>query len=1419
MRDNSTIYHLGLDAGSTTLKTIVLDEAANIVYKSYVRHKTDIQGTFVNELKNLGKTFPGALFRICGTGSAGMGIAERLKIPFIQEVVASVKLINKQYPEIKTLLDLGGEDAKMVFFSDSRQPDIRMNGSCAGGTGAFIDQMASLMNISLDELSDAATRHEKNYPIASRCGVFAKTDVQNLISKNIAVPDIAASILHAVAIQNITTLSRGYEMQAPVLCIGGPFTFIPPLRKTFAEALKLGETDFILPENSEYFPAWGAALDIAEDAVAYSAEEVITALSSVKKRLENTLPALFESEEEYALWLNNRKIKALEFDHLKEGEYDCFLGIDSGSTTTKIVVIDNRSRLLYHSYGPNQGNALRKVVRGLTEFYLKASEKGAKINIKQAAVTGYGGDLIRSALNLDHEIVETMAHLKGAQYINPQVSFILDIGGQDIKSIFARDGVISNVELNEACSSGCGSFLQNFAETMHLDLNDFSRMACLSASPCDLGSRCTVFMNSKVKQALRENAHLGDIAAGLAYSVVKNCLFKVLKIANLNSIGEYIVVQGGTFRNDAVYRALELLSGKSVFATDHPELMGAFGAALYAKERTEKQAQASQAIVSGFTYKDLDKIVDTIQTSETQCKGCTNSCSILKFRFMNGNVSYAGNKCEKIFHSSGKSGKAGYNAFEHKNEFLFTPYERLEDKEKRARIGIPRVLNMFENYPFWNALLTECGFEVVLSPESTFSLYQKGVSTIMSDNICFPAKLVHGHILSLIEQQVDRIFYPIVPKEEKEFSKSNNSFNCPVVSGYPDVVRSSIDPKGKYGVSFDSPVIGFNTEKTLKKACGQYLTSLGVSKSVFNKAFTKALQHRELKIEELVRGQKELFEKNVSQGKLTFVVAGRPYHADPLVHQKTGQILADLGAQVFTDDVFRSEEEYGYGNLNIVSQWSYPNRVIQSALQIAKLPQNVQLIQLNSFGCGPDSFFMDEAASILKEAGKSLTVIRIDEIASPGSIRLRLRSLVESMKAKGHLEATITDITYQGYSSSYTKEDRQKTILIPWLCDFLSPFVPALGDLAGYKLVNLPKTNYTSVDSGLKYGHNEVCYPSTLVLGDIINGLASGNYDLDNVVVAITQTGGQCRATNYIAQIKTGLSRAGYGHIPVIALTAGKTYQNDQRAFKIPWMKLVNIAVYTILYGDALFQMYNTTRPREKHKGDTQRLFDFYMEQGSDAIRKNDHTIFLHLLKEAVADFNAVSVHKREFKKIGVIGEIFVKYNNYAQYHVSDWLRDKGIEVVSPPILDFIMQYFVNSTENQKNGLQRGGKLQELLKPLLWGYMNRRIERVEAITQLFRYYQPSESIYTKAEYASEILSLSNQFGEGWSVAGEVASFARQGIEHVVCIQPFGCIANHIVAKGIEKRLKKFYPSMNLLYLDVDGGVGEVNIQNRLHFML
>ncbi|MDR2358837.1 MAG: acyl-CoA dehydratase activase-related protein [Prevotellaceae bacterium] len=983
------IHKIGIDIGSTTLKIIVLDTENRVVYKNYVRHKAGVGEVFLSGLAEISARFPETAFKINITGSAGMGIAERTRCTFTQEVVAAIEAVETLYPNTRTLIDLGGEDAKIVFFEQGKQPDIRMNGSCAGGTGAFIDQMADLLNITPEELGRQAENYTKIHPVASRCGVFAKTDVQNLIAHNVPVPDVAMSVLQTVAMQAVTTLFRGSRAFPETLCIGGPLTFIPALRTAFRNILKLNANDLILPENSEFFPALGCAFLAGKQESTVVLHEIENRFLNNKKSLPSDfLPPLFKNEEEYEGWKANRKIKYLKTRELQPNEaLKCYLGIDSGSTTTKILILDDRENVVFKFYSANNGNPLKTVMDGLQTLYNEVENKNIGLQIIGSCATGYGEDLLRSALNLDFGIVETMAHLQGAQWANPRVSFVLDIGGQDMKSIFVRDGVISNIELNEACSSGCGSFLQNFAATMQLTLSEFTAAACLAPHPADLGTRCTVFMNSKVKQSLRENATIGDISAGLAYSVVKNCLFKVLKIANLNIFGQNIVVQGGTFKNDAVYRALELLSGKPVSATDHPELMGALGAALYAK-KTHKDTE-KYATKTAFDTK--------CETKELQCRGCTNQCTVIRFDFANGNRSYAGNKCEKVFFSKNSAKEKGYNAFELKNNEIFNL--SANKNTSHFNIGIPRVLNMYENFPFWKTLFEQCGMGVVLSPESKLSLYQSGIGSVMSDNICFPAKLAHGHILALSKMKVDRIFYPIVPKEKQEFDSACNSYNCPVVSGYPEVIRSAINPAGNLNIPFDKPVMNFGNKKALKKQCWQYVSQFGVEKNAFKIAFRSALSASQDFLKNLIEPQWKILRKALINDELIFIVAGRPYHADPLIHQKVGQILSDLGVHALTDDVFRQFKSKDFKNLNLVSQWSYPNRVVQAALAVAKLPQCVQMIQLNSFGCGPDSFFMEETGKILKVAGKNHTILRIDEIASSGAIRLRLRSLIESMKS------------------------------------------------------------------------------------------------------------------------------------------------------------------------------------------------------------------------------------------------------------------------------------------------------------------------------------------------------------------------------------------------------------------------------------
>jgi predicted CoA-substrate-specific enzyme activase len=1404
------VHRIGIDVGSTTVKVVVLSPQKNIVHKGYRRHQADVSVALREELLLVAARFPSLPMHMVVTGSAGMGVAERLSLPFVQEVVASIDAVRRDFPNTRTLIDLGGEDAKMVFFDAGRQPDIRMNGSCAGGTGAFIDQMAVLMNISVDELGEQAMLYGTIHPIASRCGVFAKTDVQNLLARNVAIPDVARSVLHTVALQTLATLARGHSVAPPILCIGGPLTFLPALRQAFETLL---HADLLSPENGAFFPAYGAALHTSNlESVQYLPAIINRLDIGTAPSFQSALQPLFDGEDHYARWKAERKQTVIPFLPIEDSpkkELACFLGIDSGSTTTKIVVIDEEGTLRYSYYADNDGHPLLRLVEGLQRFYRLAEEKGVAFRFLASAVTGYGEDLIKAALGLDYGIVETIAHLAGAQHIDPNVSFVLDIGGQDIKSIFTRNGVISRVELNEACSSGCGTFLQNFASTLGLTPADFVHSACLAQNPNDLGTRCTVFMNSKVKQSLRENASLGDISAGLAYSVVRNCLFKVLKIANLNLLGEHIVVQGGTFRNDAVYRAFEILSGKTVSSTDRPELMGALGAALFARQEYRRLGKPS-----AFTGQESLPDFSTLETVDFSCKGCTNHCSVRRFRFPNGNICHAGNRCEKIFYNKTVAPEKGYNAFIRKNELLF---DRGGEgiSERRLRIGIPRVLNMYENFPFWHTLLSRCGFDIVLSPESTFPLYRTGVATIMSDTVCFPAKLVHGHILSLVEQKVDRIFYPLVIKEKAELDFACNSFNCPVVAGYPDVIRSSIETEETFGIPFDKPVVSFENTEVLAWTASAYLKTLGVESACFDKAFEDALRHMEQVRQELAQQQFRLFEQAVAADRTVFVVAGRPYHADPLIQQKVGQIISDLGVDAFTDDIFRHLDSQFFRSLDLVSQWAFPNRPVQAAIQVAQLPANVQLVQLNSFGCGPDSFFLNEISDILKRVGKNHTVLRIDEIAAPGSIRLRLRSLVESLK----LSLSAGQTAYTGYARAYTSADSRKTILVPWFSDFISPFLPTIAALAGLKLVNLPPSSQTSADNGLKYGNNEVCYPLTLIIGDIISALRSGDYDTSDVVAAMTQTGGQCRATNYISQIKGALKAAGFEHIPVLSLFLTGDACNNSQDFRLPLRKIALPLLHTLLYADGLQQLFSATVVRETREGDSRCLFDRYVQRGIDVLKSCHSSRLFSLLDQAVADFNKLSLSSEPLIPIGLIGEIYVKYNSYAQAHITSWLRSQKMEVITPPLLDFFLQYFVNSEEDVRNGLAEDSLLHRTFSPLAYRFVNRKFEKTERILSKFRYHRPQVSVYTKAEYATEVLSLANQFGEGWLIAAEVACYARAGIDRVVCLQPFGCIANHVVAKGIEKRLKKLYPHINLLYLDLDSGVAGVHLLNRLHFLI
>ncbi|MGA1820119.1 MAG: acyl-CoA dehydratase activase [Thermoplasmatota archaeon] len=1408
--DKGTRSRVGIDLGSTTAKLVVMGADTKVVYKDYRRHNAQVARTLESMIESAKRELGDIDISVTITGSAGFGVAERYDLPFVQEVVAAAETVRKLYPDVRTLIDVGGEDSKMIFFDEKMRVDIRMNGNCAGGTGAFIDQMATLLHVPIDDLDDMVRNSRNVHPIASRCGVFAKTDVQNLMARKIGKNDIAASVFHAVALQTVSTLSRGYDPRPKVLFCGGPFAFLPQLKKSYMEVLELTEDDIRDPANPELVPAIGTAIydDIRRLEVTMTElEDILTGEAVTNEFLGNRLDPLFRDEKEFLEWDSQRMTPIGRTSSLEElrGQ-ECFLGIDSGSTTTKVVLIDGKGNIAYRYYSGNKGDPIKAARDGLEE--LRKEVKGLGIRIARTAVTGYGEDLIKAAFGLDIGMVETLAHFRAAREFLDDVTFILDIGGQDMKAIFVRDGYIDNIEINEACSSGCGSFIETFANNLGERVEDFARDACYAKQPYDLGTRCTVFMNSKVKQALREGATVGDISAGLAFSVVKNCLYKVLKIKDTEVLGDRIVVQGGTFRNPAVHRALELVLGTKVICSDSPELMGAYGAALTAMDACKKEASTST-----FIGLDSLKMATDHKARYIRCQGCQNNCMVTQLTFPSGKVFYTGNKCERIFTNKGRDARKGENLADEKLDLLFNR-GLVPSGKPRGRIGIPRVLNMFENFPFWSTLLVESGFEVVLSPPSTTELQELGSRTVMSENICFPAKLVNGHVKKLATMGVDRIFFPIVVYEEEEFEGALNTFNCPVVSGYPDVVRSAVDPKGKYGIPFDSPTITFRKESLLKKACWEYLGGLGVQKGVFNSAFNRA-RSSQVEYKEKVREKAaEILDKARKEKRLVVLLVGRPYHVDHLINHKITEMIANLGADVITEDSIPISGN-GLSGVGVLTQWQYPNRVYK-AVQWASLQDNLEVVQLNSFGCGPDALVCDESRTILSEAGKNYTLIRIDEVSSPGSINLRLRSMMESIEMRG-LGKRFQPIKRKT-TPPYMAKDRPKKIIAPDFSRFYSPLITSAMRQQGYDIDILPPADRESVEIGLKYCNNEICYPAIIVIGDILKALLSGEYDPKEVVAGITQTGGQCRASSYLSLLNKALVTAGFEDVPILTITTSNLPLNYQPGLKINKMKLLRMGVQGVFFADSIMQMYYATAVREVRKGEADSLAKKYIDLASEAIDRGHEMELIDLLDRAVFEFNKVETDNREYPTIGFVGEIYVKYNPFANFYVVDWMVEHGIEVIVPPIADFFAQEYLNQRFHVESNTKGRDLKYWISYPEEW-YAKYQMRRYEKVRMKFKHYRRNHYIGHLSKNARDVVAMVDQFGEGWLIPAEIGAFAEENVHNVVCVQPFGCISNHIIGKGVEKALKAKYPDLNVLYLDMDAGSSEVNLYNRLSFIV
>ena len=1431
-------YKIGLDVGSTTAKMVVIalpdGESSGpgaVVWSCYERHNAqvkDLLRRYLSEVQNVvvGDYQSPPSVTIGITGSVGMQTAELLGAEFVQEVVAASAYSRQMHPEAQTLIDIGGEDSKVVLFSGSHT-DLRMNGNCAGGTGAFIDQMAALLGLTHEEMNSLALQSTQLHPMAARCGVFAKTDVQNLVSRHVPMADICASIFHSIAVQTITTLAHGQSVKPPVLLCGGPLTFLPALRKAFADYMKIDESQFIVTTESNLVPAIGTAMTVKEALVSF--DTLWQRLEQpVEVKLQTSLPPLFESSTDYEAWRQAKATNNIEVKPMRRGREEVVIGIDSGSTTTKIIAARRNGDILFSHYAPSLGNPIKAVADGLAKLQEEATRCDAELAIVGSCSTGYGEELIKVAFNLDSGIIETMAHYRAARRLMPDVSFILDIGGQDMKAIFVEKGVVTRMELNEACSSGCGTFLQTFAQSLNRDIGDFARQACTASHPCDLGTRCTVFMNSKIKQVLREGADVSDIAAGLSYSVVNNCLYKVLKLNDVSQLGRHIVVQGGTMRNDAVVRALELLTGCTVARSNMPEMMGAYGCALYAAEHADLNPHKLK----------LETLNLKPEISTLQCHGCENHCQITRYKFPGGradsplgsskNTYVSGNKCERVFTNSGSHKDKGQNIYTEKYRLLFNH----DVPASGRRIGLPRILNMYENYPFWHRLLTACGFQTVLSPESTMPRYEAELCTVMSDNICFPAKLAHSHVAALRQMLVERILMPYVVYEQQESKTATNSYNCPIVTGYSDTIRSAMPGE----VPVDSPVVNFASKRLLKQQVTAYLQGLGIDHRTARRAFDEACSAQKEYEHAVKQRAWDILEDSRRLGRMTILLAGRPYHTDPLIQHRLSETIAAMGVNVISEDIVRDAPEMADGQTNTVRQWAYVNRIIKAAQWVAEQADDVQFVQMTSFGCGPDAFIQDEVRTLLARHGKVYTLLKIDDVSNVGSLKLRVRSLIESLHDVGR--------TYNSYQQStplpsrrsfgdeaepfqttkvFRRADERRTILVPHISEFITPLLPALGHLAGYHIEVLPPSDAETAATGLRYANNEVCYPATLIVGDIIRALQSGRYDTDDVAVAMTQTGGQCRATNYAGLIKRAMVQAGFADVPVVTLgvTTNGSGANEQEGFHVSWRKLGPPLLLTLLYTDTIAKMYYAAAAREEVAGLADTLRDRFLQLGADDIRQSGgHHLARRLLarvEDAAREFNMIS-RDVPTQRVGIVGEIFLKFNHFAHQQVQEQLMRQGIEIVPPLFTPFFLQEFVNVVRNRQMGLTESHFPLSLVK-LLYAKAHRDITRFNQTASAFRFFIPFDDIRIDATRADGIVSPAAQFGEGWLLPAEISAFAEHGINNVISLQPFGCIANHVVARGVENAIRRRYPDINLFNFDFDSGVSAVNVTNRLLLFL
>ena len=1395
---------LGIDIGSTTVKVSIIEDGGKLLFADYKRHFANIQETLADLLRE-GEEKLGALtVEPVITGSGGLTLSKHLGIPFVQEVVAVATSLKDYAPQTDVAIELGGEDAKIIYFTGGI--DQRMNGICAGGTGSFIDQMASLLQTDASGLNEYAKNYKAIYPIAARCGVFAKTDIQPLINEGATKEDLSASIFQAVVNQTISGLACGKPIRGNVAFLGGPLHFLSELRAAFIRTLNLGTDQIIAPDHSHLFAAIGAAMN-SDPKTTASLHDLIERLShGIKMDFEvKRMEPLFTDEADYEKFRTRHASHDVKKGDLATYEGNCYLGIDAGSTTTKVALVGEDGSLLYRFYSNNNGSPLATAIRAMQEIHDQLPENA---QIAYSCSTGYGEALLKSALMLDEGEVETISHYYAAAAFEPDVDCILDIGGQDMKCIKIKDGTVDSVQLNEACSSGCGSFIETFAKSLNYSVQDFAREALFAKNPTDLGTRCTVFMNSNVKQAQKEGASVADISAGLAYSVIKNALFKVIKITNASDLGKHVVVQGGTFYNDAVLRSFEKISGCEAVRPDIAGIMGAYGAALIARERYD----ASKTT----TMLPIDKILSlTYKTTMARCQGCTNHCVLTINRFDGGRQFVTGNRCERGL-GGNKQKKDIPNLFDYKYHRMFDYEPLTADLAPRGTVGIPRVLNMYENYPFWAVFFRELGYRTVLSPKSTRQIYELGIESIPSESECYPAKLAHGHIEWLIRQGLTYIFYPCVPYERNETPEAGNHYNCPMVTSYAENIKNNVESLTDHKVHFRNPFMAFTNEEILtKRLVEEFTKDQSIPEKEIRAAAHKAWQELIASRQDMEKKGEEVIAWLKETGHHGIVLAGRPYHVDPEINHGIPELITSYGFAVLTED---SVSHLGRVDrpLIVTDQWMYHSRLYEAASYVKTQP-NLDLIQLNSFGCGLDAVTTDQVNDILTRSGKIYTLLKIDEVNNLGAARIRVRSLIAAIRVR-EMRHYHKPIVSSAYSRVYFTKEMKKNYTI--LCPQMSPIhfdliEPAVRS-CGYNLEVLQNSDRTAIDTGLKYVNNDACYPSLIVVGQIMDALLSGKYDLEHTAVIMSQTGGGCRASNYIGFIRRALERAGMPQIPVISLNANGMETNP--GFKIT-LPLLTKAMQAVVYGDLFMRVLYATRPYEAKAGSANALHEKWKAICIKSLQKHSLSMaeFNRNIRGIIHDFDELPRRDVQKPRVGIVGEILVKFSPLANNHVVELLEAEGAEAVMPDLLDFLLYCFYNSNFKADNlgGKRSTAHLCNMGISLL-EYFRRTCRReLERST----HFLPPARIQDLASMAKHYVSLGNQTGEGWFLTGEMLELIHSGTTNIICTQPFGCLPNHIVGKGVIKGLRASHPEANIIAVDYDPGASEVNQLNRIKLML